>query len=400
MLALTNVNLIDGTGKQPVENAVIISENGVITGIGTDIPVPDGFIVINCKGLTAIPALSDVHTHFSGSSFFERPPLGRREQTYDFSEAREACLRWGVLTVRTAGDIVPDILEYKRDVLKGRIISPRILAAGPMFQARGGHPLNTVFMSDTEIEKNACIVIDDETDIEASVKAVCDMGVDWIKVFYAHINKMNYPTPVPRLSRQALERVIRAAHRFGKPVMVHVDDPGEMMDAAVCGADCIEHLIGVGAEETHLSTELIELLRSGNITVVPTMVSIQRFDDKLEGASPVWDSLKAAVKRLKDAGVPLAVGCDSGIPFVAYGESVHDELMYFVEAGFNPMEAICAGTLGNARLLKTDDRTGSLEPGKTADIILLGSNPLEHISNTKDIRMVLMEGRVVFDNLR
>ena len=64
------------------------------------------------------------------------------------------------------------------------------------------------------------------------------------------------------------------------------------------------------------------------------------------------------------------------------------------------MEAICAATLGNAKLLQMDDKTGSLEPGKMADVILLGSNPLEDISNTKDIRLVIMEGRVVFDNLR
>ncbi len=386
MLAITNVNLIDGTGRQPTENAVIIIDNGVITKTGTDIPVPEGIDVINAKGMTAIPALSDAHTHFSGSSFFERPPLARREQTYDYSEAREACLRWGVLTVRTAGDIVPDILEYKKDVLDGKITSPRVLAAGPMFQARGGHPLNTVFMSDEEIEKNACIIIDDDTDIESAVKAVCEMGVDWIKVFYAHINKMDYPNYVPRLSRSVLERVIRAAHRLGKPVMVHVDDPDEMLEAAMSGADCIEHMIGVGAGKAQLSLELIELLKSRNVTVVPTMVSIQRFDDKLEGAAPVWEDLKAAVKKLKDAGVPLAVGCDSGIPLVGHGEGVHDELMFFVEAGFTPMEAICAATLGNAKLLQMDDKTGSLEPGKMADVILLGSNPLEDISNTKDIR--------------
>ena len=399
MLAITNVNLIDGTGRQPTENAVIIIDNGVITKTGTDIPVPEGIDVINAKGMTAIPALSDAHTHFSGSSFFERPPLGRREKTYDYSEAREACLRWGVLTVRTAGDIVPTFWSIKG--CSGREDNiPQSSGRRPYVSGSGGHPLNTVFMSDEEIEKNACIIIDDDTDIESAVKAVCEMGVDWIKVFYAHINKMDYPNYVPRLSRSVLERVIRAAHRLGKPVMVPVDDPDEMLEAAMSGADCIEHMIGVGAGKAQLSLELIELLKSRNVTVVPTMVSIQRFDDKLEGAAPVWEDLKAAVKKLKDAGVPLAVGCDSGIPLVGHGEGVHDELMFFVEAGFTPREAICAATLGNAKLLQMDDKTGSLEPGKMADVILLGSNPLEDISNTKDIRLVIMEGRVVFDNLR
>lgn len=398
MLAIKNVLLIDGTGRQPVPNAVILIEDGKIFDVGVHIKIPEGADQINADGLTAMPALSDAHTHFSGSSLLTRPPLGKREQTYDYAEAREAYLRWGVLTVRTAGDMMPDIIEYKEDVLSGKIVSPRVIAAGPMFQARGGHPLNTVFMSETDVEKDACILIDDETDIEAAVEAVADRGVDWIKTFYAHINKMNYPVPAPRMSRKNLERLITAAHKKGKPVMVHVDGPEEMLVAAMCGADSIEHMIGVGAEDTEFSEKLIELLKSRDIAVVPTLLSIQRYDDKVEGATPIWETLKAATKKLWDMGITLAVGTDSGIPLIPHGESLHDELACLVEAGLSPMQAICAGSLGNAKLLGTADKTGSLERGKLADIILLGSNPLENITNTKDIKRVFMEGRIVYDS--
>jgi imidazolonepropionase-like amidohydrolase len=399
MLAIQNVNLIDGTGRPPVCGAVILMHNGRILEAGKTVSIPEGAHVINGDKMTAIPALSDAHTHFSGSSLFTRPPLGRREKTYDYAEAREACLRWGITTVRTAGDLLPDILEYRDDVRAGRVLSPRILSAGPMFQARGGHPCYTVFQSDSEVETDACVILDDGTDIEAEVVRVAGLGVDWIKVFYAHINKMNYPVPVPRISRDTLLRVINAAHSCGLPVLVHVDGPGEMLDAAQCGADSIEHMIGAGGEDTEFSETLIACVKKKGCTVVPTMISILRFDDQLPGSVPVWARLKDAVMKMKQYGIPLAVGCDSGIPMIPHGEAVHDELSCFVQAGFTPMEAICAGTKGNAALLRLDHRLGTIERGKDADLILLGSDPLKDILNTKDIRLVLMRGKTVFDNL-
>jgi imidazolonepropionase-like amidohydrolase len=399
MLIIKNVNLIDGTGKPPVLANILIDQ-GKIIDAGAHVPDIAHADVINAEGMTAIPALSDAHTHFSGSSLFNRPPLGRREKTYDFAEAREACLRWGVTAVRTTGDLMPDILEFRDDAAKGKQVSPRIVSAGPMFQARGGHPCYTVFGADKEIESDACIIIDDDTDIEQKVKAVAKLKVDWIKVFYAHINKMNYPEPVPRISYRTLERTVNAAHELGLPVMVHVDGADEMADAARCGADSIEHMLGVGADSTDFSEELIGHIVKKNIIVVPTMISILKFDAKLPGSVPVWEKLKAAVLRFKNSGIPIAVGCDSGIPLVMHGESVHDELSLMVEAGFTPMEAICAGTNGNAKLLRREHCLGTIERGEDADLLLLGSDPLKDIRHTKDIKMVFMRGKIVYDNLR
>jgi imidazolonepropionase-like amidohydrolase len=400
MLLIKNISLIDGTGRPPVPGAGILIDQGKIVDAGAHVVEADQIAhVINGEGLTVIPALSDAHTHFSGSSLFSRPPLGRREITYDFAEAREACLRWGITAVRTTGDLLPDILIYRDDVKNGKLVSPRIVSAGRCSRQKTDTRAITVFQADKEIESDACVIIDDETDIEKKVKAVADLNVDWIKVFYAHINKMKYPEPAPRISYRALERTVNAAHELGLPVMVHVDGPDEMADAVRCGADSIEHMLGAGAEKTDFSEDIIDLAKKRNITVVPTMISILKFDDKLPGSVPVWEKLKSAVKMFKNSGIPLAVGCDSGIPYVGHGEAVHDELSCLVQAGFTPMEAICAATSGNAKLLRLDHVLGTIEPGKDADILLLGSDPLKDIHNTKDIRMVLMRGKAVYDDL-
>ena len=116
MIIIRNVRLIDGIGKEPVEKASIVIEDGKIREAGTDCRIPDGGIVIDGEDLTAIPGLIDMHTHFGGSYTFDRPPIGSRFETYDYAKAREGFLDWGVTTVRTCGDRADDILSYRDDV--------------------------------------------------------------------------------------------------------------------------------------------------------------------------------------------------------------------------------------------------------------------------------------------
>lgn len=93
----------------------------------------------------------------------------------------------------------------------------------------------------------------------------------------------------------------------------------------------------------------------------------------------------------------MTVGCDAGIPFVPFGEAVHDEMECLVEAGIPPIEVISMATSGNAKLLHMDDRIGTIEPGKDADLIILEKDPTEDIRNTKTIERVFLKGRIVTD---
>ena len=129
----------------------------------------------------------------------------------------------------------------------------------------------------------------------------------------------------------------------------------------------------------------------------PTMISIKRFDPLNDSAPSVWEAVKKAVKKCYDAGIPLAVGCDSGIPFVPFGEAVHDEMACLNEAGISTLEIISMATGGNAKLLNMDDRIGTIEPGKEADLIVLEKDPLDNIQNTKTIELVFSKGRIVTD---
>ena len=239
-------------------------------------------------------------------------------------------------------------------------------------------------------------MVDDDTDIESIMQHFKAKGVDFTKIFYAHLNKMDYPNTVPRISKENLKKLIQISHKYDLKVSVHVDSPAEMWDAVECGADCIEHMIGAGELENTLSPELIAMTKKRGVVVDPTMISIKRYDP-LSAATPIWEAVKRAVRQCYDAGIPMVVGCDSGIPFVPFGESVHDEMACLVEAGIPPLEVLSMATLGNARLLEMDDRIGTIEAGKDADLLVLDANPLEDIRNTKKIRLVLLRGKVVTD---
>lgn len=398
MIALKNVTLIDGTGKGPVSGSTILIEKGKFLEAGTDILVPEGAEVLDLKGKTVIPGLIDAHIHINGSSRLDRPGASHLVPSYNNVEMREGCLRWGVVAVRTCGQFTEETLAFREGVENGTIErSPRVCMSGPMFQAPGGHPCYTVFMSDPDVEQLACAVVNDDTEIEPVIQKSKAQGVDFTKVFYAHLNKMDYPNPVPRISKKKLKEIIDISHQYGLSVTVHVDSPAEMQDAVELGADCIEHMIGAGETENELPDELVALTKRSGATVDPTMISIKRFDPLNDAAPSVWNAVKKAVKKCYDAGIPMAVGCDAGIPFVPFGEAVHDEMACLVEAGIPPLEVITMATGVNAKLLNMDDRIGTIEPGKEADLIVLEKDPLENIQNSKTIEMVLSKGRIVTD---
>lgn len=398
MLVFKNAKLIDGTGKEPVENASILIEHGRFREIGTDLSYPGDTIVIDLKGKTVIPGLIDAHIHINGSSGLDRPGASHLIPSYNFAEMREGCLRWGVVAVRSCGQFVEETLAFREGVENGTIErSPRVCMSGPMFQSPGGHPCYTVFMSDPDVEQFACAIVKEDTEIEPIIKKSKEQGVDFTKVFYAHLNKMDYPNPVPRISKKKLQEIIDISHRYGLSVTVHVDCPEEMKDAVELGADVIEHMIGAGETQNDFSDELVALTKQSGAIIDPTMISIKRFDPLNDSAPSVWNAVKKAVMKCYHAGIPLAVGCDAGIPFVPFGEAVHDEMACLNDVGIPPLEVITMATSGNAKLLGMDDHIGTIEPGKDADLIVLEKDPLEDIKNTKTIELVFLKGRVVTD---
>lgn len=400
MIAITHARLIDGTGASRKEDMTVVARDGRIVSIEQGGTPPEEAIVVNAAGKTLIPGLIDLHTHFSGSSRWTRPGLASSDASIEYAEAREGFLQWGVTTVRTCGDMADDMFAFARAQREGAALpSPRVVACGPWFQAEGGHPYNTVYKGNEDIREKACIFVGETTDVAFEVERVQAAGADFVKLFLAHIDRTNNGASVPTIDRGQAARIVDAAHARGMKVAVHVDSVGEMVEAARLGADTIEHCVNVGSVNPALTDEMVEAVKTSGAAVVPTMVALRPWEEFCGFENSVYPYDLALTRRFYSEGIPLGIGCDSGIPMIAFGESLHDEMANFASAGIDPLDVIRIATRENAEILGLSKDVGTIEAGKCADMVLLSADPLSDIRNTKKISMVIRSGRIVGDSI-
>lgn len=396
--AVKNVHLVFGTAGTAEKTVNILIENGKFTQIGENTAIPDKAMVIDGSGLTALPGLIDMHSHIGGSTDPAYPASGSRKETYDYVRAREGFLRWGVTTVRSCGDHTDDILSFREDEKAGKVLAPRIVCCGPYIQNPDGHPWGTVFFKDEKLKEKAIVFVDTDAPIEEQVDRVAEKGVDFIKVFYSDLDLIRNMQDAPRMPEEKLKRVIESAHRNGLKCACHTDGPLGMLAAARAGADTIEHMINVGnTEKLEITEEMIRVLKENKTVVDPTLIAT--YNAAGDSYGDLCRAAEEDVGILYHAGIPIAVGCDSGIPCSEFGESIHDEMMCLHHAGIPAAEVIKLATIGNAKILGMDDRIGSIEPGKEADLVLVKGDPAADLACTRNIVLVMKQGRIVRDEL-
>jgi enamidase len=207
---------------------------------------------------------------------------------------------------------------------------------------------------------------------------------------------MDITHKVPRLSLDVLEVLADEAHQYNLRLMVHTGSPKETMNAIKAGADSIEHGILPGADSTEFEDDLVKMMLDKGTFFVPTLAIAWAYK---EAYPAVFSDLKRAVKILHSAGVNMAAGTDSGTPGVVIGKGLHKELELMVEAGISPMEAIMAGTRNAADNLGKTNELGTIEPGKLADIIAVSGDPLKDIRDTREIKLVIKDGKILVNKI-
>jgi len=407
MLALANGNLIDGTGRKPAEKATVVIEGNRIASVGLGIAYPEGADVIDLKGLTVMPGLIDCHLHLGGF-VIDKPgrPVGKVyfqdflsfmwDYFRNFARRRQLAIENGVTAIRSAGDNYPHITQLRDKVESGKLTGPRIFAPGPIFTAPGGHPAGTIYKRNRYIVERATRQVSDAESAREEVKKLAEGGVDCIKAIYSKINPMDLSREVPQLSLDVLEALVDEAHGHGLRVMVHTGSLNETRDAVSVEADSIEHGILPGADSTEFEDDVIRTMVDRGTYYVPTLAIAWAYQEKYPD---VFSNSKKALKKLHNEGVNIALGTDSGSPGVVIGKAVHKELELMVEAGLSPMEAIVAGTKNAAENLGKGSEIGTVEEGKLADMIVISGNPLEEINRTRDINLVIKDGRILVDRL-
>jgi imidazolonepropionase-like amidohydrolase len=377
--AMSGATIVDGTGRAPIADGVVVVRDGRITDVGARgaVTIPPDLPTVDVSGKTLVPGLWDMHTHVTQ---IEWAPV---------------YLGAGVTTVRDMGNEFTFITSLRDAIESGRALGPRLLLAGLV---DGGGP-------------NAFGVVDAATAEEARqvVARYHDAGFRQIKIY-----SLVTPAIVRALSGEA--------HRLGMTVTGHVPNGMTIEQGVEAGMDQIAHLPIRGEAGSDEVTGTIQFLREHKTVVDPTQswnellghaagTSIAAFQPGIAKIpaplARVFSNAGAAgidapaararlerglriVKALHDAGVPIVAGTDEGIP----GHSVHREIELYVEAGFTPMEALQAATLVPARAMKLDAELGTIERGKRADLVVLNANPLESIRNIRSVRWTIRDGRV------
>jgi len=407
VLALTNVRLIDGTGHDPIENMAIIIDGNRIKDIGLVTGYPDSTNVVDLRGLTVMPGLVDCHLHLGGLTR-DQPGKAIGKVSFidmasffwdyfrNYAHRRRLAIENGVTTIRSAGDHYPHIIKLRDKIAAGKLVGPRIFAPGPTITAPGGHPAGTIYKGNRYIIENATRQIAEVSSAREEVRRLVGGGVDCIKAIYSDINPMDITHKVPRLSLDVLEGLADEAHQHNLRLMVHTGSPKETMDAIKAGADSIEHGILPGGDSTEFEDDLVKMMLDKGTFFVPTLAIAWANKDAYPD---LFAGLKTTLRKLHDAGVNMAAGTDSGTPGVVIGKGLHKELELMVEAGISPMEAITAGTRNAADNLGKANELGTIEPRKLADIIAVSGDPLKDIRDTREIKLVIKDGKILVNRV-
>jgi len=339
--------------------------------------------------------------------------------------ALAAYLFSGVTAVKSLGDTLPDMLRERGRIRTGEKLGAELFIVGPLFTSEGGHgteysqylPPNMRASFDAQflrIPKTA----DEAHKYVAELKT---QGVDGIKIILEGGGSFK------RMDVAILRAIADAAHEAKLPVVCHTGDARDVADAVDAGVDGIEH----GSIRDAIPAEVFSKMKQRGTTYDPTLAVYDAVQFASNGRTDPLDrslvkqvappNLLEATKRMlagpmkssygnrpidttlaaqnlvtaHRAGVTLVTGTDSGNPLLVHGPAIHRELQLWVQAGVPQSIALQAATRNSANLLGAGDRIGLIKKGYEANLLLVNGDPMQNISATEQISVVVFKGEVI-----
>lgn len=409
--AFTHATLLDGTRHmepQP-DTTVIVDDRGIIDQIGPSkkIVPPIWTEEVDLGGRYLMPGLVNMHVHFVGNGApmssgsaagaIDRVTgtrLGRAYLRHRVQQSAETELMSGVTTVRGAGDPCWADVQTRDAINAGRYLGPRVLAPGWGITPQNGHGRGLI-----------AHVCETPRDAEAFVDQIALHGADLVKLF---ITGGVFDAEVPgepgvvRMSAQMAQAIVQAAHQRGLRTMTHVESTAGVRLALEAGVDTIEH----GAL---LDDDLVALFHHNGVgrastlttTISPALPFVRLSAQKthsseaaMQSAEVVYTGIVEAAKTALHNDIRVGLGTDAGCPYVTHYDMWREVVYFHRLVGVTERFALYTATLRNAKILGLDHVTGSIEYGKSADMIVLDQNPLEDLTRLRDVRMVTMAGRL------
>lgn len=405
VLAVIADRLIDGTGADPVADAVLIIEAGRVVAAGprSRLTVPAAARVVEGDDLTVLPGLMDMHVHIGcvPGMDFTRMLMTRRSMTLLHAVPNAAAtLRAGVTTVRDAG-LTPASVRDAID--RGMFTGPRMEVAVSILSQTGGHgddsmPCGCRLPFDCGIDVPHGVV-DGADQVRRKVREVMQAGADWVKLCTS--GGVLSPGDLPEHAQMTLEEIATAvaeAARYGKRVMSHAMSAEGIRNAVAAGVVSVEH-------GCLLDEEGMDLMLARGAYLVPTLVAPEDViagaadggsipEEMVAKARRVMERHRAAFREAVGRGVRIAMGTDAAVG--PHGGNLR-ELARMVEFGMTPMQALVAATRTAAELLRREDEVGTLRTGLVGDAVVVEGDPLADISILADparIRLVVKGGAV------
>ena len=399
--------LIDGKGGPPLANAGILIEGDRIRAVGPLAQIEaraQGARVIDLSRMTVLPGMIDAHTHLllqgdPTSESYDAQLLYQSTGYRSILGARNARVALehgftGLRDVETEGAMFADV-DIKLAINRGEVPGPRIYASTRAMAPTGMYPINS---QNWELElPHGVQPVDGVENARLAVRQQIGHGADWIK-YYS--DRRYYFTPDSVLKSwvnftdDEAKAIVDETHRLGRKVAAHAIGSDGIAAALRAGVNSIEHGDG-------LTDSLMDVMVRNNVYWVPT-VTVGAFVAGPRGGiwGPMVQLERRAFQRAVRKGVKIVMGTDvGGFPWVG-PESVNQakELEYYVQYGMTPMQAIQSTTSVAAELLGQTENFGTVQVGRFADLIAVGGDPLQDITELQRVRFVMKGGVVYLSN--
>jgi imidazolonepropionase-like amidohydrolase len=393
-VAFVDGPVITGDGRI-LEHATVLVENEKIVRVAQGgITMPQKAKKIPLDGMTLLPGFIDAHVHvcLDGSPDPVTALLNESQTATTLKAARaaEKTLLAGVTSIRDMGGKNGIDLGLRHAVDSGLIAGPRMQASGRLICMTGGHGW--------QIGQEA----NGPDDVRRAARDQIKAGADNVKLMAT--GGVMTPAVEPgseQLTEAELRAGVEEAHKAGRKTATHAMGTRGILNALRAGIDSIEH--GV-----YLDEEAVALMAARNVPLIPTISALYFIETRgVEAGIPAYAVEKTlmvkpyhleSIRMAREAGIPVAAGTDAGTPFNLHGQNLSEIKLLVDYGGFSPMAAIEAGTRVSARVMGLENKLGTIEEGKLADIVLVQGNPLDDIDilvKQENIRLVMKGGVLV-----